>query len=40
WMGAPLLAQDQTIGALVVSAYDPDVTFSEEDENFFVTVAS
>lgn len=40
WMGAPLLGRDETIGVMVASAFDPDLTFSEEDESFFVTVAS
>ncbi len=40
WMGVPLLAQDQTIGVMVVSDDDPAASFSEEDESFFITVAS
>lgn len=40
WIGVPLLAQDQTIGVMVVSDHDPDTTFSEEDESFLTTVAS
>ncbi|MGC9398349.1 MAG: GAF domain-containing protein [Anaerolineae bacterium] len=40
WMGVPLLAQDQTIGVMVISEQDPDVVFSEEDASFMMTVAS
>ncbi len=40
WLGAPLTAGDKTIGVMVASAFDPDITFTEEDENFFVTVAA
>ncbi|MFP4345250.1 MAG: GAF domain-containing protein [Anaerolineales bacterium] len=40
WMGTPLLGQDQTIGVMVVSSFDPDTRYTQEDESFFVTVAS
>ncbi len=40
WMGAPLLGEDRTIGVMVVSSFDPDIVYTEEDESFFVTVAS
>ncbi|HQE92257.1 MAG TPA: GAF domain-containing protein [Anaerolineae bacterium] len=40
WMGVPLTAGDKTLGVMVASAFDPGATFSEEDENFFVTVAA
>ncbi len=40
WMGAPLTAGDKNVGVMVTSSYDIDVTFSTEDENFFVTVAA
>ena len=40
WMGAPLTAGDKNVGVMVTSSYDIDVTFSAEDENFFVTVAA
>ncbi|MBN1873668.1 MAG: GAF domain-containing protein, partial [Anaerolineae bacterium] len=40
WLGAPLTAGDKTLGVMVASTFDPDATFSEEDENFFVTVAA
>jgi signal transduction histidine kinase len=40
WMGAPLTAGDKNVGVMVTSSYDIDVTFSAEDENFFMTVAA
>ena len=39
WMGAPLNAGDQVIGVMVVSSFDPQVTFSEEQLRFFATIA-
>jgi len=40
WMGAPLTAGDKSLGVMVVSTFDPNTVFTEEDENFFVTVAA
>jgi signal transduction histidine kinase len=40
WMGTPLTAGDKSVGVMVASTFDPDVRFTEEDENFFVTVAA
>jgi len=40
WLGAPLTAGDKILGVMVASTFDPDVLFTEEDENFFVTVAA
>lgn len=40
WLGAPLTAGDKTVGVMIASSFDPGVTFSEENENFFVTVAA
>ncbi len=40
WLGAPLTAGDKTLGVMVASTFDPDTIFTEEDENFFVTVAA
>ncbi len=40
WMGAPLTAGDKSLGVMVASTFDPNTVFTEEDENFFVTVAA
>ena len=40
WMGTPLTAGDRTVGVMVASACDPYTTFTEANENFFVTVAA
>ncbi|MEA3308743.1 MAG: GAF domain-containing protein [Chloroflexota bacterium] len=40
WMGVPLLAEDQTIGVMAAFYNDEAAAFSEEDEDFFTTVAS
>jgi len=40
WMGASLTAGDKSLGVMVASTFDPDIIFTEEDENFFVTVAA
>ena len=40
WMACPLTAGDKSVGVMAVAAYEPGTTFSEEDENFFVTVAA
>lgn len=40
WMGAPLTAGDKSQGVMVASTFDPNTVFTEEDENFFVTVAA
>ncbi|MBN2393869.1 MAG: GAF domain-containing protein [Anaerolineae bacterium] len=40
WMGASLTAGDKSLGVMVVSTFDPNIVFTEEDENFFVTVAA
>jgi len=40
WMGAPLTAGDKSLGVMVASTFDPNTIFTEEDENFFVTVAA
>lgn len=40
WLGTPLTAGDKTLGVMVASTFDPGARFSEEDENFFVTVAA
>lgn len=40
WMGAPLLAGNQTIGVMVASSYEPEITFSAEAESFFTSVAA
>ncbi|MBN2003001.1 MAG: GAF domain-containing protein [Anaerolineae bacterium] len=40
WMAAPLTAGDKSVGVMVAASHDPHLIFSEEDENFFVTVAA
>ena len=40
WLGAPLMAGDQTIGVMVACSQKPNVRFSPEDERFFVAVAA
>lgn len=40
WMGTALTAGDRSIGVMVASSFDPSLSFSEEEENFFVTVAA
>lgn len=40
WMAVPLTAGDKSVGVMAAAAYEPEVTFSAEDENFFVTVAA
>lgn len=40
WMGAPLTAGDKSLGVMVASTFDPNTVFTDEDENFFVTVAA
>ncbi len=40
WMAAPLTAGDTSVGIIGAAAYTQDLIFSEEDENFFVTVAA
>jgi len=40
WMGAPLTAGDKNLGVMVASTFDPHTVFTDEDENFFVTVAA
>lgn len=40
WMGTALTAGDKNIGVMVASHTDPEKIFSEEDQNFFVTIAS
>lgn len=39
WMGAPLNAGDQIIGVMNVSSFDPAVTYSEDQLQFFSTIA-
>jgi signal transduction histidine kinase len=40
WMGTSLTAGDKSLGVMVASTFDPNIIFTEEDENFFVTVAA
>ena len=40
WMGTSLTAGDKSLGVMMASTFDPDTIFTEEDENFFVTVAA
>ncbi len=40
WMGSPLTAGDKSLGVMVASTFDPNTVFTDEDENFFVTVAA
>lgn len=40
WMGAPLTAGAQSLGVMVASAIQQDILYTEEDENFFVTIAA
>jgi len=40
WMCAPLAAGDKVLGVMVASTFDPGTVFTEEDENFFITVAA
>jgi signal transduction histidine kinase len=40
WMGTALTAGDGSVGVMVASSFEPEFKFSEEDENFFVTVAA
>lgn len=40
WMGASLTAGDKSLGVMMASTFDPNTIFTEEDENFFVTVAA
>lgn len=39
WMGAPLNAGDRTIGVMNVSSFDPTVTYSHEQLQFFSAIA-
>jgi signal transduction histidine kinase len=39
WMGAPLTAGNQVIGVMNVSSFDPAVTYSEEQLQFFSAIA-
>jgi GAF domain-containing protein len=39
WMGAPLMIQDQPIGALIVQDLDSEHAFDESNLNFFVELA-
>lgn len=39
WMGVPLLSSDQAIGCLAVFTYSPNVEFSQEDLELFVTLS-
>ncbi len=39
WMGAPLNAGDQVIGVMNVSSFDPAVTYSDEQLQFFSAIA-
>lgn len=40
WMGTPLIAEDKRIGVMVASTRDPDLHFSQAEEDLFVTVAA
>ncbi|MFN2283982.1 MAG: GAF domain-containing protein, partial [Anaerolineae bacterium] len=40
WMAASLTAGDKSLGVMVASTFDPNTIFTEEDENFFVTVTA
>ncbi len=40
WMATPLTSGDKSTGVMVATAYTADITFTEEEENFFVTVAA
>ncbi len=40
WLATPLTSGDKSTGVMVAAAYTTDVTFTDEDENFFVTVAA
>ncbi len=40
WVGTALTAGDKNIGVMVASHTDPNKLFSEEDQNFFITIAS
>ena len=40
WLGAPLMAGDQSIGVMVACSRTPELRFSKEDERFFVAVAA
>ncbi|OQY20726.1 MAG: hypothetical protein B6I35_10240 [Anaerolineaceae bacterium 4572_32.2] len=39
WMGAPLSAGDQIIGAMSVSSFDPSIKYSDEQAQFFSAIA-
>ncbi len=39
WMGAPLNAGDQIIGVMNVSSFDPALTYSEDQLQFFLAIA-
>lgn len=39
WMGAPLSAGDQIIGAMSVSSFDPSIKYSDEQSQFFSAIA-
>ncbi len=39
WMGAPLNAGDQVIGVMNVSSFDPTVRYTQEQLQFFATIA-
>jgi signal transduction histidine kinase len=39
WMGVPLSAGDQVIGVMNISSFDPAVTYSDEQYQFFSAVA-
>ncbi|MCL4275709.1 MAG: GAF domain-containing protein [Anaerolineales bacterium] len=39
WMGAPMLIQNNPIGALIIQDLENDFAFSEDDLKFFTTIA-
>jgi len=39
WMGVPLSAGDQVIGVMNISSFDPTVTYTDEQYQFFCAVA-
>ncbi len=40
WMGTAIMVGNQTVGTMVASANTPDISYSQEDEGFFVTVSA